>query len=206
MATAPSANDLTRQQLDELDALLQRMLSLPVNPPDSVPSGAPPAALNRRNETPAAVPRFVPQSMPSAELPRPRFPEPVPPPAPMPAVRPSVAAVPAQEPSLPTTDWNAVTTAPISFAAAAYAMPVTAPVAPPRGETVPWALWPLVVLNWIVDTLLGFFGPPGWFLRSAFGKNLLGLTGIALLAYTTAHIASEQGWLQLPFALPWPPR
>ena len=34
MATAPSPNDLTRQQLDELDALLQRMLALPLNPPE----------------------------------------------------------------------------------------------------------------------------------------------------------------------------
>ena len=34
MATMPSPNDLTRQQLDELDALLQRMLSLPLNKPE----------------------------------------------------------------------------------------------------------------------------------------------------------------------------
>src|SRR5262245_37512553 len=32
-APAVSPNDLTRQQLDELDALLQRMLSLPVSKP-----------------------------------------------------------------------------------------------------------------------------------------------------------------------------
>jgi hypothetical protein len=37
MATAPSPNDLTRQQLDELDALLQRMLSVPI-PSDAVPA------------------------------------------------------------------------------------------------------------------------------------------------------------------------
>ena len=38
MATAPSPNDLTRQQLDELDALLQRMLAIPLNPPDPPPA------------------------------------------------------------------------------------------------------------------------------------------------------------------------
>ncbi len=43
MATAPSPNDLTRQQLDELDALLQRMLSVPL-PPDALPAAAPVAA------------------------------------------------------------------------------------------------------------------------------------------------------------------
>ena len=43
MATAPSPNDLTRQQLDELDALLQRMLSVPLAPADTpMPASAPP--------------------------------------------------------------------------------------------------------------------------------------------------------------------
>ena len=37
MSTSPSPNDLTRQQLDELDALLQRMLSLPLNNPPAAP-------------------------------------------------------------------------------------------------------------------------------------------------------------------------
>lgn len=41
MAPAPGPNDLTRQQLDELDALLQRMLGLPLDPPSPPPS--PPA-------------------------------------------------------------------------------------------------------------------------------------------------------------------
>jgi len=41
MATAHSPNDLTRQQLDELDALLQKMLALPLNPTDG---GAPVAS------------------------------------------------------------------------------------------------------------------------------------------------------------------
>ena len=40
MAT-PSANDLTRQQLDELDSLLQRMLSSPSSTPHSRPAPAP---------------------------------------------------------------------------------------------------------------------------------------------------------------------
>lgn len=42
MATAHTTNDLTRQQLDELDALLQKMLALPINTPEgpTSPSGA----------------------------------------------------------------------------------------------------------------------------------------------------------------------
>src|SRR5215212_9715641 len=53
MATAPSPNDLTRQQLDELDALLQRMLSLPLNPPDT-PSPVTPTA--KAPEPPPVLP------------------------------------------------------------------------------------------------------------------------------------------------------
>jgi hypothetical protein len=52
-STTPTPNDLTRQQLDELDALLQRMLSLPLN--------APPA--------PAPVPVPAVQPAPSVSLP-----------------------------------------------------------------------------------------------------------------------------------------
>jgi hypothetical protein len=45
MATAPSANDLTRQQLDELDALLQRMLSVPLAT-DAQPGSSAPAEVH----------------------------------------------------------------------------------------------------------------------------------------------------------------
>ena len=42
MATAPSPNDLTRQQLDELDVLLQKMLTVPIaEPVTPVPKMAP---------------------------------------------------------------------------------------------------------------------------------------------------------------------
>ncbi len=78
------------------------------------------------------------------------------------------------------------------------------PVSQTPPETVSIILWPLVGLNWTVDRLLGLFGPPGWLLRSAFGKNVLGLTGIGLLLYTAAHIAEKQGFVSFPVDLPWP--
>ncbi len=59
MATAPSPNDLTRQQLDELDLLLQRMLSLPLNPADtpaSAPMPEPPMPPSWRVDAPAQAP------------------------------------------------------------------------------------------------------------------------------------------------------
>lgn len=74
MAT-PSPNDLTRQQLDELDVLLQRMLALPLNKPEPTVAYSPPpplpdvpAAPTRptangwRSDTPAAkVPHLTPE-------------------------------------------------------------------------------------------------------------------------------------------------
>jgi hypothetical protein len=47
MTTAQNTNDLTRQQLDELDALLQKMLALPLNGPESSPHASPVAATVR---------------------------------------------------------------------------------------------------------------------------------------------------------------
>ena len=69
---------------------------------------------------------------------------------------------------------------------------------------VPVVLWPLVVFNQIVDGILGWLGPPGWLLRSGFGKNVLAMIGIGLIAYTLAHIGEHLGLLSLPFPLPWP--
>ncbi len=60
MATLPTPNDLTRQQLDELDALLQRMLSLPLNKAET--TKVPPAP-------PLPLPEMpVPSSRPSMSL------------------------------------------------------------------------------------------------------------------------------------------
>jgi hypothetical protein len=177
MATAPSANDLTRQQLDELDALLQRMLTLPNAAPDV--NSYTPAPVNRRAEPP-----------PLAVFPRPE---------PFPA-----SVMPLPEPSMPVEARTAVIPSPPAEPRTA-AIPTTTTAPPYTSQnSVPVALWPLTAFNWSVDTVLGLLGPPGRFLRSGFGKNVLGLAGLLLLAYTTAHIASELGWLSLPMPLPWP--
>lgn len=54
------------------------------------------------------------------------------------------------------------------------------------------------------DAVFGRLGPPGQFLRSGFGKNLLGGVGLGLLVYTVAHVAQIRGWVTLPVQLPWP--
>lgn len=128
MATAPSPNDLTRQQLDELDALLQRMLSLPLTPADTpspaassaFPSNAvlaapplpeipapPPPVKNWRVDPPAPVQPTVPYLAAATVTAPPPAPEPhrvpEPPPAPVappvpPPLRAPVSWVPEPEP------------------------------------------------------------------------------------------------------------
>lgn len=87
MATPNSPNDLTRQQLDELDTLLQRMLALPLNKPD-VP--APPGRVELPLPEPPAPPR-----PPLPPVPRPEpvnwLPAPPEPPVPAPTARPTPA-------------------------------------------------------------------------------------------------------------------
>ena len=232
MATAPSANDLTRQQLDELDALLQRMLSLPLSPTDSpTPAPTPPyipepvaAARNWRVDAPATSPAPAPHLLADA-LPRPpvfaaelpfaheaaepvlaapvlRMPAPEPP-RPV-AVR---ATLPKPEPTRASGVTAAfVPPAPVQIPTPPAPGPFDAMAVPPPplSETVALPLWPLVALNWTFDTLMGVFGPPGKLIRGGFGKNLLGLAGIGLLLYTAAHVAQVRGWIALPIALPWP--
>ncbi|MDB5308593.1 MAG: hypothetical protein JWO38_2795 [Gemmataceae bacterium] len=240
MATAPSPNDLTRQQLDELDALLQRMLALPLDPPVTGVGapGLPEMAATNWRVDPAAVPAPRLFTPPPAEPPRPRAAEPEPLPVPVfrapPAVpdeppprisratpertAPLAPAVPPPEPAVPfvekrTTPAPALERAPApspeyrpEAAAPAFgANPaISVPDHSPPDSPVPVALWPLVAFNWTVDTVLGWCGPPGWLLRSGFGKNVLGLAGVGLLLYTAAHVASQQGWVTLPVPLPWP--
>lgn len=188
MATAPSANDLTRQQLDELDSLLQRMLSLPLSPAEK--PAAPAAAWNDAaslGQAPAM--RLTAPPMPPQEPPLPD-PEPATPIIERRVVAPSVQ----------------IRTTPLPQAPRPAAPPVPSaqPSAESRREPVPFLLWPLVALNWLFDRLVGLFGPPGWILRSGFGKNLLGLAGIGLLVYTAAHVGVQMGFFTLPIPLPWP--
>jgi hypothetical protein len=206
--TAQSPNDLTRQQLDELDDLLQRMLSLPLNPPESftpaaasTPSFAPPMPPAPR-EMPQATPApraYVPPAAPAAPPPaEPAFAWPPPPaPAPMPAPRPAPAARPAPAPEQ---------AAPFEWAASesARALPIASPA--PQSEPVPFLFAPFVAFNALLNGTLGLFGFPGRVLRSGFVKTLFGLAGVGLLVYTGLKVAQLHGLVTLPQELPWPPQ
>jgi hypothetical protein len=212
MATAPSPNDLTRQQLDELDALLQRMLSVPLVPADTP---APVTTPGPRAETPPLPPIWrVDPPAPSAGASLPHIDLPETPPAtvkfepPVPPAPKSVATAPAPA-SAPKA---APTPAPVAKPQATPTKPQAAPapqapLAPslvPSAPPVPLPLLPLVAVNALFDSVCGIFGPLGRLLRSGFFKHIYGLVGLGLLAYTVAHVAQEQRWLTLPIMLPWP--
>lgn len=185
MAAAPSANDLTRQQLDELDALLQRMLTLPGSPAEPVPTPqsyaqAPAMRLTTAPPEPPRAMVFEPPPMPA--------PEPT-----TPIIERKVVAPSAQIRSMP------LPPVPRPTAVAPAAEPAEA-----SREPVSFLLWPFVALNWLFDAIMGLFGPPGWVVRSGLGKNVLGLAGIALILLTVAHVGTQQGWFNLPFPVPWP--
>ena len=232
MATAPSPNDLTRQQLDELDALLQRMLSVPLaptdtpmpvsapplpTPPSSVPSSVPSWRVDPPGPTNVSSPHIALSDPPSAvslKYEAPSSPPPAAAPAPVSKQAPPVHKPTESQATLPWADPLPPVAAPAPQTRPAAPAPVAPPpvsrpaerlTPAPTTQPVPFFFLPFVALNVLFDTACGLFGPPGQLLRSGFFKYLYGLAGVALLAYTAAHVAQEQKWLTLPIQLPWPP-
>lgn len=307
MATAPSPNDLTRQQLDELDALLQRMLSIPLNPSESASPPAQPGVVSVTTSSPAGPALATQAPPPTSQAPPPsptstwRVDSPPPGPGPLPRVIPASPprspassevvsapprpggnserdAPPARQPSPPRPeekaphavrepapapqatpakvddipkDQVAHTTIPednvpeaipyddalamtaslpetaSSLAAGldqAAAIPLHSPAPAstdglmaskgqdshastatrPKRKRLPLLVWPLVLVNILIDGPLRLFGKPGRFLTSGLVKTLLGIIGLAGLLYTLAYVAQQRGLLDLGQPLPWP--
>jgi|GEM_PF-1080954 len=143
MATAPSPNDLTRQQLDELDALLQRMLSVPLAPVDTpMPVGTLPAPTPPTPTTPPTPPSWrIDPPVPAASVSSPHLVLPEPqssvalkfeaPPAPPPPAPIAPPPTPAQKPPTKATLPPAPLPKPV---------PQTPVVSPP--PPVPWQAAP----------------------------------------------------------------
>src|SRR5207248_9746276 len=66
--SSPPAGSSMRQQLDELDALLQRMLELPINQLDDPPAAPP----EPRRPAPAPAVNYIAPEPPPAAAPRPQ--------------------------------------------------------------------------------------------------------------------------------------
>jgi hypothetical protein len=229
MATAHSPNDLTRQQLDELDALLQRMLALPLNAPESTPNLRTASVELPLPEMPAMhrpAPAYTPtQPTPNA----PTSAREVSPPTIWRGEAPAAAAV------LPTPNTTAAAPTPLTrtpppasqsraanapSAAAIFrgALEATQPgpaLAPVRNEpptpaavtlkqTSPAVLLPLIGFNQLLNLGLDRLGLFGRILQTGAVRNVLGVAAAAIFAFTLTRIAQNQGWANLPFSLPWP--
>ncbi|HEV3263348.1 MAG TPA: hypothetical protein VG013_41315 [Gemmataceae bacterium] len=179
----------TRQQLDELDALIKRMLTLPVDQPGEELASA------STVRAPGGYARTVDRG--PAELPR--------------AYHESSGMAPAPETSLPegeearaTMVWSEATGRPerpvhgsLSDVFSAIRLEVASPHQPesPRRLLATALLGPLVWSNAVFDGCTAWVGPAGGWLRCAWGRTVLGYTGLGLLAAAVAWgIVAWTGW------------
>jgi hypothetical protein len=217
-AKEPAPVQSTRQMLDELDALMDRMLAIPVNDVDD-PEPTAPAIIRKPTvsatltvlEPPAEGDRVRREPPPPREI----FPKRVTPAASAPEAPtlPRVIAPPPFEPSrqppepAPEPIPEAMIPPPLSVLAPLATRAVTAPESATPLPTLieeqealtarPMnvCLLPLVWLNRGFDLCTWLLGPFGGWLRSPRGRYLLGLTGLALLVAGGVWLVKDWlGW------------
>ncbi len=192
MSTVPNPSpDLTRHQLDELDALLQRMLNLPL-------AGAAPSVLPKPPEVPVAqVP--LPGDW-RADLRQPTR-------APYAVVEPAEASAPTRtlrgidanplprlhvEPTEPEASTLAEV-APDEMLVDLTPAPRVAELALDAGAEdaapVPMVVWPLYAANAVIESGLSRFGPLGEWLAAPGVKTAFGVAGIVGLVGSAAWVA-----------------
>ena len=208
MATPSTQSLPTRQQLDEIDSLLQRMLSLPGLPGEPASPPSEPAVTY-----PAPTVREVPPSrepVPGDPVVHEWRVEWTPPAAPAGPSGPSVGAWGSPVPMATAADTPPrFEPTPPHAAVPIYAVPVpaeppfAAPYVPgqPHSRTVtPPASLPvhlLVALNGTFNVLTYLLGPLGTWLRGS-GRNALGWLGLLMLLAAAGWAAGE--W----YGLDWP--
>ena len=191
MSTVPNPSpDLTRHQLDELDALLQRMLNLPL-------AGAAPSVLPKPPEVPVAqVP--LPGDW-RADLRQPtRMPYAVVEPAEAHAPTRTLRGIDANplprlhveptEPEAPTPAEVAPDEMLVDLTPAPRFAEVAAPVADDAAP-VPMVVWPLYAANAVIESGLSRFGPLGDWLATPSVKTAFGVAGIVGLVGSAAWVA-----------------
>ncbi len=189
----------TRQQLDDLEALMQRMLALPVDPVEEnagpVDQAKPAAAERQPAPSPTIVSAgrlpegrvevIVSETGPQIRMDRPQA-------IPSPFAVPAAPARALADPPGPKPPPAAPLTADPARAAVKPPVVITALPAP---IFVPRVLRPLVRINNLYDATTRWLGPPGRWLRSQ-GRTLLGWTGLALLIAAAAWVALDWiGWI-----------
>lgn len=202
--TSDSSLQATKDMLDELDALMEKMLAIPVAEGDEAPppnEGKAPtltptiSATLTMIEPLASTP--VGASAPTAE------PVPLHPVTNPPHFAPPIDATKVAELPPPATTADAPTPQPVPLTndvVPASDGPVIdsllADVADPESAlTIEWVYWPLLSLNEGFDYVTTFFGGAGEGLRTATGRSLLGIVGLALSAAATVWLLRDlMGW------------
>lgn len=190
----------TRQQLDEIDTLLRRMLALPPLVGETPPAAPPPpssyAPPHIRETPPAVAPA---PGDPVVQSWRVEWP---------------AAAAPVAPPPPSVVSWGAAVAAPAPPAAPPYAvsMPHVQQSAPPpvQGPTfvdqpppsqlappLPGHLWPAVGVNWVFDALSYLLGPVGSWMRGS-GRPTLGWVGVLLLLAAAGWAVGEWTGVEWP--------
>jgi hypothetical protein len=169
-APPPAPTDPLREQLDELDALLQRMLELPVNPADS--EVAPPPAIDPLPPLPAIDPRRSLSPAVAVRLDEPGGP--------------SAVAVVEAPPAVTIEDRGS------------RIEERTKQVFDPRSSILDprsWLLWPLVGVNRLFDRAVSRFGFAGRWMKRPWGRALLGWVGLLCLAAAVVLLLLDWfGW------------
>jgi hypothetical protein len=216
------ANQSTRQLLDELDALMQRMLALPVQPSDDEPGPqpvAPPTPPAAADPAPVASRTLTVQAQISPlpatqELVVTRTAAPV---VKAPAVQPPPRRIDLEPPDMTAPTYVPLGAEPLlplilqrprkpglevlapKSPAPAPPKPATAPqLAPPPSPPLPtphapaWGSGWVHALNRRYDRATDWLGPLGRWLRGRQGRNLLGWLGLVMLA-------AAVGWALVQF-------
>jgi hypothetical protein len=213
----PRLEQPTREQLDELDALMQRMLALPINPPEEVPFTPPSSPVTATVDPSVLSENMLRNSQPG-----------VPEPGPIAGVSQPGAGTATEERALagpagpaPVTEMpqfvpleTSAADQPVAggegggslelplFEANRRTEPKTQDGARPAHEQasssqlrLPGILRPLILLNQCFDSLIGLLGRPGRVLGGDVGRWFFGLAGLAMLAAAATWAALELGWM-----------
>ena len=188
--TDGSSLQTTKQMLDELDALMERMLALPVNDPDDAPADRP-AAL-AASLTLLDPPAVAPAPDPSPAPPMLKVPT-----EPAKAESPVVVAIQLAPPvRMPVERPAAITDRVLP----STVMPQLRTLLSEGPDRTPppaaWSLGPLLLLNHGFDAVVGGLGAPGRWLGTPGGRVALGAAGLLLWGLAL-------GWL-VADALGWP--
>jgi hypothetical protein len=175
---SPVSHAPTRQQLDELDALMQRMLALPVDavdvPSDAAPSNIAPSADEEQERVDVLTTITPDAGTPSA----------------------TQEESPEESVLAPGISWNLIS--PLPAPRRGSGVPETAPSAIESSEeliVVGWWLRPLAWMNRGFDRWFQRLGPLGRWLSDTGGRSVLGWIGVLLLAAAVAWVVLDTlGW------------